>query len=132
MKPRTILTTPVLAVVALSHAACSRTVEAPSSPRPEAASPPSPAAIDSAIARASEPSTSAKPAPAPGADEDPALRAMREELLNSGRVKALAAIEHFRPLCDKDGYPLVGNVLRKSPHAEYQPSQLCAEVRKAR
>lgn len=125
MKPRTILTTRILAVVALSSAACSRTVEAPSSPRPETAAPPSPAALGSPVA--SEPSPGGEPAA-----EDPALQALRDELLNSGRVKAVAAIEHFRPLCDKDGYPLVGNVLRKSPHAEYQPSQLCAEVRRAR
>src|SRR5689334_19963994 len=44
---------------------------------------------------------------------------LREELFNGGREKALANVAHFRPLCDKDGYPLVGNVIRKS--TGYQP-----------
>jgi hypothetical protein len=36
----------------------------------------------------------------------------------------------YRPLCDKDGYPLVGNLSRKSPDPGLEPSELCAEVRK--
>jgi hypothetical protein len=35
----------------------------------------------------------------------------------------------FRPLCDADGYPLVGNIANK--RGVYQPSKFCAEVRKA-
>lgn len=61
---------------------------------------------------------------------DAALLALRDELQKEGREKALARTAHYRPLCDKDGYPLVGNVFRKTPERQYQPSELCAEVRK--
>jgi hypothetical protein len=57
------------------------------------------------------------------------LRELRGNLLNAGRDKALAAVARFRPLCDKDGYPLVGNIANKGDM--YQPSQFCADVRKA-
>lgn len=68
-------------------------------------------------------------APAPDAEVPPRLRELRQELLNTGRDKALAAVARFRPLCDKDGYPLVGNLATKGDM--YQPSQFCADVRQA-
>jgi hypothetical protein len=55
---------------------------------------------------------------------------LREELFSGDRESALKNVAHFRPLCDKDGYPLVGNVIRKS--MGYQPSAFCAEIRKTR
>lgn len=54
---------------------------------------------------------------------------LRSELFQAGRDKAVARMSKFRPLCDKDGYPLVGNVAVKGEL--YQPSQFCAAVRKA-
>jgi len=57
------------------------------------------------------------------------LPSLQEELATTGRDKAVAAMTHFRPLCDADGYPLVGNLARKAP--DYQVSAFCEEVRKA-
>lgn len=83
----------------------------------------------------SAPTQASTPPVAPSAEKvlpEPTaeLHALRDELLNAGRTKALANLGHFRPLCDKDGYPLVGNAFRKNPNPEYQPSELCTEVRK--
>lgn len=57
-------------------------------------------------------------------------------MTNLPRKQALAQIEKYRPLCDGDGYPLVGNLARKiapSPGQEAGPdltaSALCAEIR---
>jgi hypothetical protein len=71
------------------------------------------------------PPTIEKPAP-----NDANLLALRDELGNTSREQVLANKDRFRPLCDKDGYPLVGNLNRKSPN--FEPSDYCAEVRKAR
>jgi hypothetical protein len=70
-------------------------------------------------------------APPPDGEVSPALLVLRSELGTQTEAKALARTPHFRPLCDDDGYPLVGNLMRKSP-APYQPSQFCAAVRKAK
>ena len=61
--------------------------------------------------------------------ENPSLVSLRNELRAEKVEGARAKIDHYRPLCDKDGYPLVGNVLRKSAKPELQPSELCAVVR---
>jgi len=58
------------------------------------------------------------------------LLALRTELLEAQPEAALTAMAHFRPLCDADGYPLVGNVANKVQTTGLQPSQFCAEVRK--
>ena len=55
------------------------------------------------------------------------LLELRSELANTPPAQALERIDHFRPLCDADGYPLVGNVASKG--VGLQPSELCAEVR---
>lgn len=67
----------------------------------------------------------------PPSDEKapPALIKLRGELLGTSREKVQQKPGHFRPLCDKDGYPLVGNMASKGN--VYQPSEFCAEVRKA-
>jgi hypothetical protein len=100
MKPRVIAPYKVLAV-ALVTAACGKTT----------ADPPEPA----------------QPAPAP-ANEDPRLLTLRTELDHETRESAFAKQAHYRPLCDKDGYPLVGNLNRKG-FAGVAPSELCADVR---
>jgi len=50
--------------------------------------------------------------------------------MNAGRERALGEMPRFRALCDAEGYPLVGNIANKQ--RLFQPSQFCAEVRKAR
>jgi len=60
----------------------------------------------------------------------PDLLTLRTELLSSQPDAALTAMGHFRPLCDAEGYPLVGNVANKVQKPGLQPSEFCAEVRK--
>ena len=52
---------------------------------------------------------------------------LTEELGYTTMTDALANFPHFRPLCDAQGYPLVGNINGK---IITEPSQFCAEVRK--
>lgn len=67
---------------------------------------------------------------APPADSEvpAALRELRAELIKAGHDKAQADVSRFRALCDRDGYPLVGNLVGK--RGVYQPSEFCSEVRK--
>jgi hypothetical protein len=58
------------------------------------------------------------------------LVALRNELDTQTEAGALARRAHFRPLCDKDGYPLVGNLIRKGSSAGYGPDAFCAAIRK--
>jgi hypothetical protein len=58
----------------------------------------------------------------------PELVALTTELEHEGTA-ALKRKAHYRPLCDRDGYPLVGNVMRKGPPVALQPSELCAAIR---
>jgi hypothetical protein len=66
-------------------------------------------------------------APPPGPATARQLSQLRGELIFAGRDKALAELPRFRPLCDRDGYPLVGNLASKGDR--YQPSQFCSDVR---
>jgi hypothetical protein len=64
-----------------------------------------------------------------GDSKDPKLVTLRGELgASHDRAAAQARAGHFRPLCDADGYPLVGNVVTKAPSG-VQPSEFCADVR---
>jgi hypothetical protein len=54
---------------------------------------------------------------------------LRSELFEAGEAKALEQMPRFRALCDDQGYPLVGNAVRKNE--VFQPSQFCAAVRSA-
>ena len=68
----------------------------------------------------------------PGDSLDATLVALRGELgAEEDRAVAQQREAHFRPLCDADGYPLVGNVLTKAPSG-VQPSVFCADVRAKR
>src|ERR1043165_294815 len=69
------------------------------------------------------------PAPPPDAKVDKAMLDLRMDLIRAGRDKAQSDVSRFRPLCDKDGYPLVGNMANKGN--VYQPSTFCSDVRKA-
>jgi hypothetical protein len=66
--------------------------------------------------------------PPPDSDVPQALRDLRAALIDGGRDKVAADLARFRPLCDKDGYPLVGNIANKRDR--YQPSQFCSDLRK--
>jgi hypothetical protein len=72
-------------------------------------------------------STPAFAKPPPDAEAPEALIELRSELFEAGQEKALKQVPRFRALCDADGYPLVGNAVRKND--VYQPSQFCAAVR---
>ncbi|MFO0744523.1 MAG: hypothetical protein U1F43_02480 [Myxococcota bacterium] len=72
---------------------------------------------------------SKRPPPPPDDKVAPALLALRADLLAAERSDALAHMKVYRPLCDADGYPLVGNLATKSPGL--QPSAFCAAVRVA-
>lgn len=52
---------------------------------------------------------------------------LRDALSAGTQDDALRQLPRFRPLCDADGYPLVGNVIRKGPST--QPSWFCEQVR---
>ena len=67
-------------------------------------------------------------APPPDSAVAKPLLELRTQLLRAGRDKAQAESGKFRALCDKDGYPLVGNIANKGDM--YQPSQFCSDVRK--
>lgn len=117
MRPRAIHTQKLLVIALTAVAGCSER-------SPEARSePPAPA---SAAPLAAETPVATSPASArPTSNER--LVTLREELFASQREDALAKVAHYRPLCDAQGYPLVGNVIRKAPG--YQPSAFCQDVR---
>jgi hypothetical protein len=73
----------------------------------------------------------AAPKPPPKDDSAPReLLLLRDDLMRTGKQRAFDDLPRFRPLCDDQGYPLVGNVASKAER--YQPSKFCADVRKAR
>jgi len=125
MKPRVIAPYKVLAV-ALATASCGK---ATSEERPAPLHAQESAAQASAAqAPSAPPAMPAVAATVPDDKADPKLLLLRTELDGETRESALAKQAHYRPLCDKDGYPLVGNVNRKGPGGP-QPSELCADVR---
>ncbi len=84
----------------------------------------------SAAPAAASPGRDAERKPPPDEKVSRQIRDLRADLINAGRERALGDMPRFRPLCDADGYPLVGNIGNK-PNV-FQPSKFCAEVRKAR
>jgi hypothetical protein len=84
--------------------------------------------LSAAPAAASPAAHGTPPAPPTDAAAGRPLLELRAQLLHTGRDKAQAEIARFRPLCDKDGYPLVGNVASKGDM--YQPSTFCSDVRR--
>jgi hypothetical protein len=72
-------------------------------------------------------STPAFAKPPPDEKAPQALIELRSQLFEAGREQALQQVPRFRALCDADGYPLVGNVVRKGE--AFQPSQFCSAVR---
>jgi hypothetical protein len=144
MKPRALKTYKILAV-ALAAAGCSKAVgpDPGSNPTAEPITQEAPApveAVNAPNAPASPPGHAtelpsrvavAEPSEGRPVSNDPALMGLRMELAMRGREHALANVAHFRPLCDKDGYPLVGNVVigKGNNPVKYQPSAFCSEIR---
>ena len=78
----------------------------------------------------------------PPSDEEakPELLELRGEMAEAGKEEALNARLLYRPLCDAEGYPLVGNLMPKQPDDEtpsvlmqpeppFQPSEFCTVIR---
>jgi hypothetical protein len=121
MKRRVVTPSKILAVALTAGLGCS------TSARPDSAQPAEPKPAPSSLPAAASGGEGA--VATQGRSEDPKLVALRGELDIAGRESALAKETHFRPLCDEEGYPLVGNLVRKSPGQPFQPSAFCAEVR---
>lgn len=58
--------------------------------------------------------------------DQPTQQQLAQELSNTPLEDALKNRQHFAPLCDKDGYPLPGNINSKESAAKV--SQLCAAL----
>lgn len=134
MKRRVIHPYKILAVALGAGVGCS------SSARPDPA--PATATAANAPNAAATPATPAAPATSatpdgvnrhtPPTDDkaDPKLLTLRTELDQESLQAALTKQDHYRPLCDKDGYPLVGNLNRKGPGPPgASPSAFCTGVR---
>lgn len=118
MRRRALTTTKILAVAFVGTAACTKAGALPDPPPSASAAMPA------------RPSAATTAGAVDAAIEDPKLVALRTELADTKTADALANVAHFRPLCDKDGYPLVGNLARKGPAPGPEVSELCAAVRK--
>jgi hypothetical protein len=123
MKPRTLKTYKILAV-ALTAAGCSSASgsEIATKPAEVQAAQPSPISMG----EASRPEATTRPA-----TPDPALFVLGAELSMKTRAEVLANTARFQPLCDKDGYPLVGNMVSKADVDKpgYRPSDFCKDLR---
>jgi hypothetical protein len=80
----------------------------------------------------SEPASTPAPEPKPGATEDPKpepaacdMIKLRDELAAMTLETAVSQHEHFRCLCDDQGYPLVGNINSKGT----TPSAVCTTLK---
>ncbi len=117
MRRRLIQSTKLLSLAIAVLPACDK-VGSHAEPTSTASAPSAVASAPSAVASAPTP--------------DPAVFALAAELQGESRAGALARMDHYRPLCDDHGYPLVGNLAMKAPSdpKAMPPSELCAEVRK--
>lgn len=101
------------------------TASAPASPTPAPAPPPTPTTLE--VAHVAPASDAMHPEPLDDQHAGEGLLKLREELFNSGFHGSTAVEARFRPLCDGQGYPVVGNVFRKA--SGYQPSAYCNNLR---
>lgn len=103
--------------------------ETPKDAEPQTSSPAPTAASGARTSEAAGSTASAPEArPLPKQFDDPKLNTLLSEVLQKPARDVFAHLPKYRPLCDKDGYPLVGNVARKGA-PEVQPSTLCEEIR---
>lgn len=90
---------------------------------------PEPSALEPEVAPVAHVTTELAPQKLDDEHAPRTLIALREELFrfhDDGQA-AFANVGHFRPLCDANGYPVVGNVIRKM--SGYQTSTFCSELR---
>ena len=83
--------------------------------------------------------TQAASTPPPDDQAPPELLDLRDAMAREGEAHALKHKSHFRPLCDAEGYPLVGNLVPKDPEdmpnmvepvdPPFQPSEFCEQIR---
>ncbi len=128
-RKRTIATVLLLSASPLTLAAAAAARSASSTPAASTAA--APTAGRPAPGAATDPlcDDSASRTPPPD-DKAPAeLVALRSKLYEAGRAGGRSQQARFRPLCDREGYPLVGNVANKTDL--YQPSEFCADVRRS-
>lgn len=123
MRRRVFTTTKVLSVAfAILPTGCTKTDVHPE---------PTPTALPAQ----STPPVASAPAASPSVPDwtkvDPKLIDLAGELGNTDRDKALANLDHYRPLCDAKGYPLVGNLPSKGmePKKVLTVAEVCAAVR---
>jgi hypothetical protein len=128
MKRRVIHPYKILAV-ALGAAGVGCTTTARPDPTPSTTAPATAAASPAPAAGPASPEGVAQHAPPADNKADSKLLALRDELDRTLPAEVVAKEAHFRPLCDKDGYPLVGNLNRKAPSPGTAPSAFCASVR---
>ena len=135
MKRRVIRPYKILAVALGAGAAACQT---PARSDPTSTTNPAPTPSASAFASASASASASafafasQGAHAPPPDEkvDPKLLTLRAELDQATPETVASKPDHFRPLCDTDGYPLLGNLNRKGPGPPgASPSAFCASVR---
>jgi hypothetical protein len=136
MKPRTIQTIKLLAV-AVTASGCTRTEIGAEPAEPtvataQAAGTPAPSANPAPPGAVAQPAEEERPIPPlPPSPEGAKLVALAQELDQAGPEGAAREVARFRPLCDKDGYPLVGNVMGKGQRGRpYTAARFCAEVRR--
>ncbi len=132
MRTRTIMT------VAILSAGCGTSGTTRQAPASGPTAPAAPATVATTTTTAPAPTTTvlAVPAPvtaaaAPMATNDPAaLQRLATELRAAAPADVSARLTHFRPLCDAEGFPLVGNLVTKSMSPESRPiTAFCADVR---
>jgi hypothetical protein len=70
--------------------------------------------------------------PPPDAKAKPELIKLRGEMFELPGDKVKQRLTRFRPLCDAEGYPLVGNIRTKGEDDRMQPSALCTLVRESK
>ena len=80
-----------------------------------------------AFTTACGPQYSDVPGPDRGTSQNQDLQVLNEELSVTQLEVALRDMRHFLPLCDANGYPLVGNIHSKTQGAT--ASQFCAATR---
>jgi hypothetical protein len=133
MKPRILVTQKILAVALTAAAGCSTATGNDVTPRPvtdkDTLAAPAQTEVAPPAAESPQPTAVLQTPPNRPTSNDPALLALRDKLMGKPRAEVLADPEPFRPLCDKDGYPLVGNLMRKVATPDYQPSTFCADLR---
>ncbi len=114
-----------------SNTSVSSELAASAEPSPAAASPATaPSSVVALPMGATAVNGSVIPRPEPPIDSsDPRVNTLRAELHDLKRDIALLKVSHFRPLCDADGYPLVGNVREKGMSQHLQPSEVCEKIR---